>query len=258
MRAPRDELPAACTDAERRAANRLHDGLRAAGHEAWVETVWVRPRWAWSVALHCGLAAIGGLVAIAAPIPGLIAAALGALGLVAEALNLPGSLRLAMRRRATQNVLVEPRQPDREVVLLVARYDAPPAGRAARLLPRLRPWLALCGLAVATSAAGRVAGADSAALGASQLVPTLGLLLGAAAAVDAALAAPSRAGDGATAAIGLLDRPLPDRYSAGLVLYGGGGTAALRQHLRREKLRAIVVEVGDAETAAPMLADLEP
>jgi hypothetical protein len=90
MRAPRDEPPAACTDAERRAANRLHDRLRAAGHEAWVETVWVRPRWAWSVALHCGLAAIGGLVAIAAPIAGLLAAALGALALIAEALNLPG------------------------------------------------------------------------------------------------------------------------------------------------------------------------
>jgi len=54
-----EELPAACTDAERRAANRLHDRLRAAGHEAWVETVWVRPRWAWSVALHCALAAMG-------------------------------------------------------------------------------------------------------------------------------------------------------------------------------------------------------
>jgi hypothetical protein len=39
MGAPSDDLPAACTDAERRTANRLHDRLRAAGHEAWVETV---------------------------------------------------------------------------------------------------------------------------------------------------------------------------------------------------------------------------
>lgn len=242
-----EELPAACTDAERRAANRLHDRLRAAGHEAWVETVWVRPRWAWSVALHCALAAIGGLVAIGAPVPGLVVAALGALGLAAEALGRPGPLRLLMRRRATQNVLVEPGHPDRSALLLVARYDAPPAGRAARLLPTLRPWLTLCALAVATSAAGRVAGVEGTALGAAQLVPTLALLLGAALAAEAALARPAEPGRGATDAIELLDRPLPERYSAGLVLYGGGGPASLRAHLRRERSKATVVEVSEAE-----------
>jgi hypothetical protein len=256
MGPPSDELPAACTDAERRAANRLHDRLRAGGHEAWVETVWVRPRWAWSIALHCALAAIGGLLAIAAPVPGLVVAGLGAVGLAAEALSRPGPLRLLMRRRATQNVLVEPRHPDRLALLLVARYDALPAGRAARVLPTLRPWLTLCALAVATSAAGRVAGVEGTALGAAQLVPTIALLLGAALAGEAALAPPSAEQHGADAAIALLDRPLPDRYSAGLVLYGGGGPAALRAHLRREKLRAIVVEMGDEESAARMLAEL--
>ena len=248
--------PAACTDAERRAANELHDRLRAAGHEAWVETVWVRPRWAWSIALHCALAVIGGLVAIAAPVPGLVIAAVGAVGLGAEALDLPGPLRLLMRRRATQNVLVEPRHPGRVALLLVAHYDARPAGRAARLLPTLRPWLALAALAVATSAAGRLAGVEGAALGAAQLVPTVALLLGAALAVEAALARASQPAPGATTAIELLARPLPERYSAGLVLYGGGGPAALRTHLRREKLRAIVVEVSDADTPARVEARL--
>jgi hypothetical protein len=38
------------------------------------------------------------------------------------------------------------------------------------------------------------------------------------------------------------------------VLYGGGSQAALRAHLRRDKLDAMVVEVGDAER---ILADLE-
>src|SRR3954470_14688255 len=100
MGSPPGELGAACTDAERRAANRLHDRLRAAGHEAWVETVWVRPRWELSLGLHCALTVVGGLVAIAAPIPGLVVAAIGALGLVAEALGRPGPVRYAMRRRA--------------------------------------------------------------------------------------------------------------------------------------------------------------
>jgi hypothetical protein len=241
-----EELPAACTDAERRAANRLHDRLRAAGHEAWVETVWVRPRWAWSIVLHCALAAIGGLVAIAAPVPGLVVAAVGTLGLAAEALSRPGPLRLLMRRRATQNVLVEPRA-DTTPILLVAHYDARPAGRAARLLPTLRPWLALCALAVTTSAAGRVAGVEGTALGAAQLVPTIALLLGGALAAEAAFAPPVP-DDEAADAVELLDR-----YSAGLVLYGGGGPAALRTHLRREKPKPTVVEVGDAER---MLAQL--
>jgi hypothetical protein len=232
--------PAACTDAERRLANELHDHLRAAGHEAWVETVWVRPRWAWSITLHCVLAVIGGLIAIAAPVPGLVMAAVGALGLVAEALSRAGPLRLLMRRRATQNVLVEPR-PEETPVLLVAHYDARPAGRAARLLPTLRPWLALCALAVTTGAAGRLAGVEGTALGAAQLVPTIALLLGAALAAEAALARPVP-DDEATDAVELLDR-----HSVGLLLYGGGGPAALRAHLRHETPKPVVVEAGDAE-----------
>jgi hypothetical protein len=240
--------PAACTDAERRLANELHDRLRAAGHEAWVETVWVRPRWAWSIALHCALAAIGGLVAIGAPVPGLVVAALGALGLAAEALGRPGPLRLLMRRRATQNVLVEPR-PGHTPILLVAPYDARPTGRAARLLPTLRPWLALCGFAAAACAAARVAGQEGGALGAAQLVPTVALLLGGALAAEAALASPSAEGQDVDAAIALLGR-----HPAGLVLYGGGSPAALRAHVRGEKPKPIVVEAGDAER---ILANLQ-
>ena len=48
----RFEARGPCTDAERRAAGWLHDDLRANGHEAWVETHWVRPQWALSLALH--------------------------------------------------------------------------------------------------------------------------------------------------------------------------------------------------------------
>jgi hypothetical protein len=143
-------------------------------------------------------------------------------------------------------VLVEPR-PDRTPVLLVAHYDARPAGRAARLLPPLRPWLALCALAVTTSAAGRLAGVEGIALGAAQLVPTIALLLGGALAAEAALAPPVPDEEAADAV------ELLGRYSAGLVLYGGGGPAALRAHLRREKPKPIVVELGDAER---MLAEL--
>ena len=70
----RFEARGPCTDAERRAAAWLHDELRDAGHEAWVETHWVRPQWALSVALHATLGVVASLVAISAPLPGLIAA----------------------------------------------------------------------------------------------------------------------------------------------------------------------------------------
>src|SRR5215218_8109652 len=69
---------AVCSDVERRAAVWAHDDLRARGHEAWMETHWVRPQRALALALGCALAAIGGLVAIAAPVAGLMVVAAGA------------------------------------------------------------------------------------------------------------------------------------------------------------------------------------
>jgi hypothetical protein len=66
-----------CSDAERRLAVWAHDDLRARGHEAWVETHWVRPQLAAGLALGCALTAAGGLIAIGAPVAGLIVAAAG-------------------------------------------------------------------------------------------------------------------------------------------------------------------------------------
>ena len=68
----RFEARGPCTDAERRAAGWLHDELRAAGHEAWVETHWVRPQWALSLALHATLGVVASVLAISAPLPGLM------------------------------------------------------------------------------------------------------------------------------------------------------------------------------------------
>ena len=66
----RFEARGPCTDAERRAAAWLHDELRDAGHEAWVETHWVRPQWPLSVALHATVGVAASLVAISEPLPG--------------------------------------------------------------------------------------------------------------------------------------------------------------------------------------------
>ena len=75
----------ACTDAERRAAGWLRDELRARGHDARVETHWVRPHWAPALAIAALLAAAGSLISVAVPLAGVIAAAAAAACLALEA-----------------------------------------------------------------------------------------------------------------------------------------------------------------------------
>jgi hypothetical protein len=243
-----------CSDAERRLAVWAHDDLRARGHEAWVETHWIRPHLAAGLALGCALAATGGLIAIGAPLAGLIVAAVGALSVVIDASGRAGALRWLLPRRATQVVLVAPHEDaatsrdhiarhERAVVelLLVARTDVPRGGLARRLaqLPGGLWWLAGCALAVVGAAAARVGGADGTLLGALQLAPTVVLLAAVAAALDSLA---SGVGDGraedealtaAHAAHEALVRDPPPGIAAGLLLTPPD---ALRAHLRRERL----------------------
>src|SRR5215218_6652932 len=104
---------AVCSDVERRAAVLLHDDLRARGHEAWLETHWVRPQLAPAVALGC------------APALGLAVAALGALSLLADVAGATGPLRALLPRRASQVVLVAPAGGAVVDLLVAARTDVP-------------------------------------------------------------------------------------------------------------------------------------
>ena len=254
-------LAAVCSDAERRAAVRAHDDLRARGHEAWVETRWVRPQRAAGLALACLLTAVGGLVAIGAPGLGLGLAAVGALSVTLDAAGRTGPLRRVFPRRATQVVLVAP--PDGAAVdlLLVARTDAPRGGVARRLagFPGGLWWLAACALAVVAAAGARLAGADGTALGAAQLAPTIVLLAAATAALDAALApvgdgrAEAEALAAAMAAHDALAREPPPGIAPGLLL---AGPDALRSHLRGERLdpsrtALLGVQAGPVRTRHP-------
>jgi hypothetical protein len=231
---------AVCSDVERRAAVWAHDELRARGHEAWMETHWVRPQLALALALGCALAAAGGLVAVAAPLPGLAIAAIGAASLLVDVAGRTGPLRMLLPKRATQVVLVAPAEGATVDLLAVARTDVPRGGLARRLahVPGGLWWLVLCALAVAAAAAARVAGEDGTPLGAAQLVPTVALLVAVGAALDAAVAqvGDGRAEDAAlAAALALHDelvRHPPPGIAAGLLL---AGPDALRAHARRER-----------------------
>jgi hypothetical protein len=276
-----------CTDAERRAAAWLHDELRASGHEAWVETHWVRPQWALSIAAHATIGIVASLIALAAPLPAAIAAALATLSLAIEAAGATSPLRRLMPRRATQNVLTLPDEDAQAITLLIcARYDAPRGGLvtregsrrpAARLRRRLgsrapgpRAWIALALAVVAACAGLRALGLEGAWLGILQFVPTVALLGVLAAASDIAVSPLSPgAGDNA-AGVGVamtlhdeLTRNPPAALAPALLLFGAGetGPPAVRAHLRREKLdrtRVVVLEVGPCGGGAPAYATAHP
>jgi hypothetical protein len=274
----------ACTDAERRAAGWLHDALRAAGHEAWVETHWVRPQWALSLALHATAGVVASVLALSAPPAAVIVAAIAALSLALEAGGRSGPLRWLLPRRATQNVLTVP-EPG-VTLLICARYDAPRGGLvtrdgprrlAARLRRRLggrgpgpRAWIALALAAVAVCAGLRALDLEGLWLGLAQFVPTVALLGALAAAGDIAVSPVSPgAGDNASGvgvAVALhaeLTRNPPAALAPALLLYGAGdgGAPAVRAHLRRERLdrtRVVVLEVGPCGGGAPAYAASHP
>jgi hypothetical protein len=241
----------ACTDAERRAALWLHDELHDRGHEAWVETRWVRPQWAAALALGSLLAVAGSLVATTAPVPGLVLAVAGALTILLR----------PFPRRATQHVLTA--VPGEDVVLAVcAAYDVPRRGLIAER--RLRnPVPAACAVAIVGATAARVADYEPGWLGAAQLVPTVVLLLVLAAATDIALS--SWAADdasGVAVALALFDeltRDPPRTLAPALLLVGAGHalpqTAA--RHLRSEGLRAervVLLELEASKAGSPVWA----
>ncbi len=252
---------AVCSDVERRAAVWAHDDLRERGHEAWVETHWVRPQLALALAVGCALAAAGGLVSVVAPVPGLAIAAIGALSVLVDVSGRTGPLRMLLPKQATQVVLVAPAEGATVDLLAVARTDVPRQGPARRLA-RVRGglwWLVLCALAVVAAAAARVAGAEGTLLGAIQLIPTVVLLVAGTVALDAI---PAEVGDGRVedaalaAALALHDdlvRQPPPGIAAGLLL---AGPDALRAHLRRERFdpartALLHVRAGDVRSRHP-------
>ena len=217
----RFEARGPCTDAERRAAAWLHDELRAAGWEAWVETHWVRPQWALSLALHATLGVVASVVAISAPLVGLVMAGVAALF----------PFRWLFPRRATQNVLVEPAG-DGIVLLIAAPYAAPRGGVGRRFVEGRELWVAGALALVAVCAGLRLLDLDGLWLGALQFVPTLFLLLALAAAGDAAVSRYAGGERPPAVAVALHDSLRPERLSPALLLHG-----ALRAHLRARPAR---------------------
>jgi hypothetical protein len=257
------------TDAERRAAVALAGDVAERGHDVWTDTHWVRPGWAWPVALAALLGAAGSLVSVASPLAGVIAAAVAAVCLALEGAGRTSPLRLLAGRRATQCVVALPEEHDGVTLIVCAPYDAPRRGlvlndrwrAAAARLGDVRPWLAGCALVIAAAAGARLAGVEATWLGALQLVPTVVLIAAPAAALDIALSDFSPgAGPASAAAVALaVHEELasePGPVAAGLLLYGAGasGPHALRAQLRRERpdaRRTVILELGPCAEGEP-------
>jgi hypothetical protein len=113
------------SDAERQAANRLAEDLRALGRSASIEPVSVRLASGWVTSLHALLALAGGLLAIEYALAGAALCLMAAFSFYSErALGAPLLGRLAPGR-ATQNVLSPPPGPawSEVEIVLCAGYD---------------------------------------------------------------------------------------------------------------------------------------
>ncbi len=273
------ERRGSCTDAERRAALWLHDDLRARGHEAWVETVWVRPQWWWTLGLHAALGVVASLLSVEVPVAGVAVAAVATVSYLLEVAGLGGLLGLLRYRRATQLVLVEPPDPDAIALLITANTDAPRRGFVfrdgfRRWGGRLRPgplwWVAIALVLVTAGCVARLLGATGDLLGALQLLPTVVLLIAVTVALDVALSdvspGASDNASGVSVAMALHDelvaRP-PEKVSAGLVLAGAGELfpLAFRRHLRADRRSpkdTVVLEVGPCGDGTPAWTTRHP
>jgi hypothetical protein len=281
------ERRGAGTDAERRAARRLARELEAPGRAVRVETFWCRPNWAFAHVWHVALGLAGSLVAVSSPRVGGALILVALISLIAdERLGISPGRRLT-REHASQNVICVPAvRPSAPAVspapvhlIITANYDAGRAGLAYRdwlrgpfariqrmaggRLPGWLAWTALALVWLLVVAILRVEGHKTGAIGALQLVPTVGLVLALALLIDLATAEFSPAANdnasGTAVALALARAlsaaPPSARVSAQVVLAGAGdgfglGLRAYLRARRRELRAANAVVLGIAPCGA--------
>jgi len=270
------------TDAERRAATWLAAELSRERRDATIETFWCRPNWALAHALHGALALVGSLVSLASPIAGVAILAVALVSILADSLTGLSVGRRLTREHASQNVVISatPAAEDEKPMRLVltANYDAGRAGlvyrdafrrpaaslrRATKAAPGWLAWLAIATAWLLAIAIVRLTGHTSGAIGALQLPPTVGVLLGAALLLDLGTAhwSPAAADNATGVAVAAaladaLEATPPQHLAVELVITGAGdgdGTG-LRRYLgsrRHGRSPGNTVVLGIAACADP-------
>lgn len=263
----RTDPPLAGSDAERRTSAALATDLRSRGHAVAVETFWCRPNWPLAQAWHVALAVAGSLLSVDSPHVGAAMIGIALIALLGDWSLLRSPGRLLTAERASQNVISEPGgRADKVSLVITATYDAGRAGLARRLpRPRLG-WLGLlAALMIWTliTALLRIEGSRDTLISVLQLVPTFGLILGAALLLDLAFdrGQDSEDGSASTAATALaraLDASPPAQLIVELVLTGAGADygLGLRDYLRRRRrsqnsANTVVLGIGSDSAGAP-------
>jgi hypothetical protein len=249
------------SDAERRAARHLENRLRELGRDAEPESIDAWPGWPLAYALLAGLGVVGSVLSVSVPLLGAALALAAALLTFLDAGVLLPTLRRALGRRASQNVVSWGDRDRPGLLVLVAHYDAGRGGLALgrkaqerrasfghlvrRPLGALEP-LFWAELAVLACCLLRLPGLAGTLLTAIQFVPTVVLIVATALLVDVALAG-TKSGENDNASGVALALRLAERFGPGgdslehfdvHVLFTGSQkavTAGMRAFLKRHE-----------------------
>jgi hypothetical protein len=248
------------SDAERRAALYLERRLAELGRTAEAEPVDAWPGWPLSYAIFAALGVVASVVSPTAPLAGAALALAATLFTFLDAAVLLPTLRRALGRRASQNVVSWGERERPGAIVLVAHCDAGRAGlavgqraverRAAlgQLIRRPIGGLELlfwAQLAVLACCLFRLAGLDGTPLTAVQFVPTVALIIAVALLVDIAISG-TRGGENDNASGVVVALRLAERFGGNRlehfavhVLFTGSqkaGAAGMRAFLKRHRL----------------------
>jgi peptidase M28-like protein len=189
-------------DGDRPTVDYLANALRAAGRDAEVERIRVRPAYQIALALLATVAVVGSVVSVSTPALGVAILLIACIAIYFDLTGRPSPVRFLTSPRDTANVSSPGDLPDASNrVVLTAHHDAAHGGLLfARRQRRPRPspfsrlagrvdlvfWAAIAGLAAAVVRL--VSGWDSNAMSAVQFVPTVVLIVLAVLLLDSALA----------------------------------------------------------------------
>jgi hypothetical protein len=236
------------SDAERRAARHLAARLTALGRDVEVQAIEIWPGWPLAYAASAALSIVASVLSVSSPLPGAALALTAALLTFLDAGLLIPTIRRALGRRASQNVVSWGDRAKPGLLILVAHHDAGRGGLAlsprARALPgpfgpaRAFFWAQLAVLACCLV---RLPGLEGVALTAVQFIPTALLVVAVALLIDIALAG-TKGGEndnasGVALALRLAERLTGnlEHFDLHLLLCGGqkAGAAGTRAFLKR-------------------------
>lgn len=241
------------TDAERRAAKYLRERLGDLGRDAELEPTWIRPSWPLAYTGYTLFGIVASILATGAATAGAIVAGVAFVAMLAD---LSGRLHTGRRltgRRGSQNVLSREDGERPGTLVLLAHYDAAPAGFAFGAFPRLgrqigpfRPLALALGVVLAATIL-RAAGVDTLAVNIVQFAATVTLIVALPLLVDIALSSPVPGANDNASGVATVLR-LAERYGGGdelenfdlWVLLTGGEEAlgeGMREWMRRHRRR---------------------